>query len=192
VGEGQQVGGGAAALGSRPRSCQAVDEDLPPLIMPVSKPGPGSGGIARMPAASGGGKVMAKLYVIPKMQAGPDEERPLAEVIEEYCSWGRSQGARRGFGWSLTHARLKRSRLDWWADRLGLTVLGDLDGRTLSRAEKAIQGLQAGGASGKSLMNYIEAIKSFCSWCQERDILFENPVKGWAGSTPRPARLAAS
>lgn len=117
--------------------------------------------------------------------------RPFSEVVDEYLAWGRSQGGRGGRPWAAQHARLRKERLGWWVERLGLTTLSDLE-HILPRAEEALRGLQNDGLAGKTLVNYAEALKGLCAWCVTRSYLADHPVKplGNFDTTPEKTRRA--
>lgn len=118
------------------------------------------------------------------LEPHPKEEskhakRPFEEVVEEYLSWGNSQGGRGGKPWGKVHSRMKKSHLTWWQKTLKIKKLGDLDS-ILPKAEKALQELQVQGKSGKTLSNYAGDLNSFCIWCinKSRKYLSENPIEG--------------
>ncbi len=117
--------------------------------------------------------------------------RPFSEAVDEYMTWGESQGGRGGRGWSKVHRRMRRSYLAWWEERLGIEVLADLIG-ILPRIEKALRELQKTGRAGKTLNNYREALSSFSRWAISRGYLSENPLQGSESfdSTPRTQRRA--
>lgn len=102
--------------------------------------------------------------------------RPFEEIKEEYISWGKSQGGRRGKPWSKVHLRMRLSHLTWWQNRLGLTTMEDLKW-ILSKVEAALREIQKQGRSGKTLTNYAEALRGFCNWCVVRGYLEQNPLK---------------
>ena len=114
-----------------------------------------------------------------------------SDVLKEYLAWGESQGGRGGRPWGEHHARQRRARLMWWGERLGFSILADLEGM-LPRAEKALRGLQEAGRAGKTLQNYAEAIGAFCNWCEQRGYLNTDPLKGMASfdTTPLLTRRA--
>ena len=117
--------------------------------------------------------------------------RPFSEVRKEYMAWGESQGGRRGKPWGSTHARNRRSHLEWWEENLALEHLGDLDG-ILPRVEQVLRTLQAQGRSGKTLGNYAESLGALCRWCIRRGYLDTDPLKSLArfDTTPRTKRRA--
>jgi integrase len=117
--------------------------------------------------------------------------RPFAEAAHEWLEWGESQGGRGGRPWGPTHARMRRTHMRWWQDALRLEVLGDLPG-CLPRAEAALRELQAGGATGKTLANYAEALRAFCRWCVDRQYLDQDPLARLAAfdTTPNVRRRA--
>src|SRR5262245_29049938 len=43
-----------------------------------------------------------------------DVPRDFGDVLKEYLAWGEAQGGRGGRPWGETHARMRRSHLDWW------------------------------------------------------------------------------
>ena len=91
-------------------------------------------------------------------------KRSIDLIIKEYLAWGESHGGRGGRPWSLGHAKHCGSRLKWWKEELGLETLADLND-VLPRVEKALQGLQAEGRTGKTLHYYAEGLKALCNWC---------------------------
>ena len=118
-------------------------------------------------------------------------KRPVAEVIEEYLAWGRAQGGRGGRPWAATHLRKRRRLIEYWRERLGLETLGDLEG-CLPLVEAALRELQRDGRVGKTLQNYADGIKSFCSWCVERGYLRSDPLQQLRSfnTSPRTRRRA--
>jgi integrase len=118
-------------------------------------------------------------------------KRPCSEVMTEYLAWGEAQGGRGGRPWGKTHARMRRSHLEWWQECLGLETLSDLYGM-LPRAEKELRGLQRKGRAGKTIANYAEALGAFCDWCKQRGYLAEDPLEGLAAfdTTPQTHRRA--
>ena len=123
--------------------------------------------------------------------ADKHRKRPFAEVKDEYLAWGESQGGRGGRPWAPHHALMRRTHLEWWQERLGLTSLADLEG-ILARVEKALRELQAQGRAGKTLANYAEALHSCCLWCVQRGYLAADPLKGMApfDTSPQTQRRA--
>ena len=119
--------------------------------------------------------------------------RGFAEVRDEYLAWGNSQGGRGGRPWGKGHARMRRSLLAWWEERLELDLLGELDG-ILPRVEEALRELQAGGLTGKSVANRAESLRAFCAWCIGRRYLATDPLDGLApfDTTPATRRRALS
>ncbi len=157
----------------------------------------GTGGTTRRETEKLAARVQAeqdeirKGYRPPPTSASKHASRPVKEVMAEYCEWGESQGGRGGRPWSKVHAGLKRSRLKWWRDRLGLETLADLDG-ILTKAETALRELQEKGRTGKTLMNYSEALKGFTRWAVSRGYLDTEPLKDLDSfdATPRTTRRA--
>jgi integrase len=117
--------------------------------------------------------------------------RPVVEAASEYLEWGRSQGGRGGRPWGKDHSRKRKAHLTWWIGRLGLTVLGDLDG-ILPKVERALRELQAQKRQGKTLANRREALSAFCQWAMARGYLAEDPLKDSIGfdTTPKIRRRA--
>ena len=106
------------------------------------------------------------------------KQRPFEEAKLEYFAWGEAQGGRGGRAWGKDHARNRKARLTWWQEQLELGVLGDLVG-CLPRAEEALRELLSTSA-GKTVANYAEALRSFCSWCRKRGYLDHQPLEGMA------------
>ena len=126
----------------------------------------------------------------------PDERpsndtRPIADTLDEYVAWGMTQGGRGGRPWSVDHQRNRLRHLAWWQEQLMLETLGDLHD-ILPKVEAGIRVLQAQGRSGKTLVNYVEALQAFCAWCVQRHYLPANPLQDLAAidATPRLQRRA--
>jgi len=127
-------------------------------------------------------------YREPPRSASKHAARLYSEAVGEYVSWGLSCGGRGGRGWAKIHARQKQKNLEWWAEHLGLASLGDLPG-ILPRAEAALRELQGRGLSGKSIMDRVESIKSFCRWAERRGFLDHDPTKGLTRFDTTPTRI---
>jgi len=133
----------------------------------------------------------------PPTGARRHRQTPVADVVKQYLAWGGVQGGKHGRPWSFHHARKRKKLLDWWVDRLGLSVLADLDA-SLPRVEEALRDLQglsddrAEGRSGKTLQNYRETIRGFCRWAVQRGYLAADPLAGMASfnTTPQTTRRA--
>ncbi len=117
--------------------------------------------------------------------------RSFDTVVQEYMSWGESQGGRNGHPWSTTHARNRRTHLRWWQEQMGIATLADLPG-ILPRVEVELRGLQRLGRTGKTVANYAEALSALCDWCVQRGYLSDDPLKALApfDTTPQTTRLA--
>ena len=117
--------------------------------------------------------------------------RPIAEAMEEYLAWGRSQGGRGGRPWAKAHAYNREAKLTWWRERLSLETLADMDG-ILPRVEEALRGLQADGRAGNTLQKYSDALTAFCYWCKGRGYLAQYPLDGLVpfDTTPKTKRRA--
>ena len=101
--------------------------------------------------------------------------KSFADFVDEYLEWGDSQGGRQGRAWGKVHLRMRSSHLRWWQEKLGLEALADLEDK-LPRVESELRELQRLGRSGKTLMNYSDALRSFCNWCVRRGYLESNPI----------------
>ena len=118
----------------------------------------------------------ARLSGMPdRSQAEKNASRSFSEVKKEYLDWGKSQGGRGGRPWSVMHAGIKESNLNWWEKELKLKVMADLWG-VLPKAERGLRKLQADKRTGKTLKNYATSLKAFCAWCDKRQYLPENPL----------------
>jgi integrase len=102
-----------------------------------------------------------------------DKARNYAETTAEYLAQGRAKGGRRGFGWAKDHAEKKQCALKWWADRLSLQTIQDIDAALV---EGALRELLASGLAGKTVQGYSEALASFCDWCVSRQYLAADPL----------------
>jgi len=133
-----------------------------------------------------------KGYRPPPTAALRHGKTPFDETAQEYLRWGQSQGGRGGRPWSAGHARMRRSHLQFWQERVNLAVIGDLDG-VLPRVERVLQELQGKGRAivdkdgtlvrkarplgGKTLANYAESLHALCEWCVARNYLDRNPLE---------------
>ncbi len=128
-----------------------------------------------------------------RSSADKHKARPVEEVCAEYMAWGEAQGGRGGRPWGATHARMRRSHLTFWRERLGIESLADLEG-ILPRVEGALRDLQTKGRAGKTVANYAEAMAAFCDWCEDRGYLDIDPLKALAAfdTTPITRRRALS
>ncbi len=111
--------------------------------------------------------------------------RPITEVMGEYLQWGNSQGGLRGGPWSKGHYDHRQVQLEWWTQKLGLTLLKDLDGG-LPRVEAALRDFQGQGRTGKTLSNHADSLRSFCRWCFDRGYLEDDPLKRMQGFDTAP------
>ena len=117
-----------------------------------------------------------------------------SEVKDKYITWGESQGGTGGRPWGEGHAAMRRAHLDWWQERLGLEIVGDLY-NILSKVEGILQQLKAErGLSSTTLQRYAGAIRAFCNWAVKRRYLAENPLAELApyDTTPTEKRRALS
>ena len=123
--------------------------------------------------------------------ADKHRSRPVVEAMDEYLAWGRSQGGIHGRPWCKEHADKRASVLTWWRERLGLSVLADLDG-ILPNVESALRELQDKSFAGGTLRNHFNALHSFCTWCLERGFLADDPLHGAVtyDATPKTERRA--
>ena len=117
--------------------------------------------------------------------------RRVEDVQAEYLAWGEAQGGRGGRPWGVTHARMRRSHLAFWRERLGIESLADLEG-ILPRVEVALRDLLTKGRAGKTVANYAEAMAAFCDWSVQRGYLAVDPLRALApfDTTPTTRRRA--
>lgn len=118
-------------------------------------------------------------------------KREFLVVCQEYIAWGNVQGGHGGRPWGREHARKREAQLVWWGEHLALEVMEDLD-TSLARVESQLRLLQSAGRSGKTIANYAESLRGFCSWCVTRGYLNKNPVEhlGRIDITPVSSRRA--
>ncbi len=121
-------------------------------------------------------------------KADKAKSRPYCELKDEYIAWGETVGGRSSMPWGETHCRMKKSHLNWWEERLGLEVVGDLYD-ILPQVEAALRDLQAAGRSGKTLANYSESICSLCDWAEKRGYLMNDPLKHLSTWNTRPQSI---
>jgi integrase len=116
--------------------------------------------------------------------------RPIRDVSEEYLEAGAANGGLRGKPWGDGHLRHKRSILEWWAEKLALRVLADLDSNAiLGRVESALREIRKGGLTSKTCRNRAEALKSFTRWCVRLAYLENDPLKRLTQYDPSPTTL---
>ena len=113
--------------------------------------------------------------------------RSFEEVKDEYLAWGETQGGRRGRPWGTTHARMRRSYLKRWQAQLNLSSLADLPG-IFPRVEKALRAF-AQDRTGKTVMNYVEALSAFCDWCVQRGYLEADPLQNLVAFDTEPQTI---
>ena len=112
------------------------------------------------------------------VEESPEEmhrDDPFDEIVAAYIAWGEAQGGLIGGSWSPVHAAEKRAKMKYWKEHLRLETLGDLQGK-LPEAEARLRELKR-GRTNKTLNGYVDALKSLCTWCVERDFLAENPFR---------------
>ena len=112
------------------------------------------------------------------VEESPEEmhrDDPFDEIAAAYIAWGEAQGGLIGGSWSPVHAAEKRAKLKYWKESLHLETLGDLQGK-LPVAEACLRDLKR-GRTNKTLNGYVDALKSLCTWCVDRDFLEENPFR---------------
>ena len=102
-------------------------------------------------------------------------DEPIDDIVSAYMAWGEAQGGLIGGAWSATHASEKRAKLAYWKEKLRLETVGDLQGK-LPVAEACLRELKP-GRTNKTLNGYVDALKSLCAWCVERDYLSDNPFR---------------
>ena len=112
--------------------------------------------------------------VLPR-PAAADRHTAFSKVVAEHVAWGSSQGGWRGRPWGRTHHRMRASHLEWWADRVGLAILGDLED-ALPRVEAVLRELKVQGLSGRTVNSYGEALHALCHWCVKGRYLVVNPL----------------
>ena len=127
-------------------------------------------------------------YREPPKSASKHKAMPYSEATGQYTAWGTAQGGRGGRAWGRVHARMRKSTLTWWGERLNLRTLSDL-ADCLPRVEAALRELQSAGRSGKTLQNCAESLKAFCAWAVERGYLADNPLARLGGFNTTPQRI---
>ncbi len=103
-------------------------------------------------------------------------ERPFDDVLEEYMTWGKTQGGRRGLPWDDEHADKKERDLKFWQDTLGLKAIGDTAG-ILRKVEAACRDMFATGKSGKTVSNKVQNLRGMLLWCFRRGHIDGNPLR---------------
>jgi len=86
---------------------------------------------------------------------------------------------------------MRQTHLKWWPEQVALKSMSNLSG-ILPSVEAALRKLKEGGSSGKTLQNYVDSLRSFLLWCEERDYLDCNPLKKLKpfDTTPKTTRRA--
>ena len=110
-------------------------------------------------------------------------------MCDEYLAWGRKQGGKNRKPWSEKHARNRSAQLRWWQKQLEFEFLGDLaTGDLLARAEIELRAM-SDVRTGRTVMNYAEALAAFCDWCLQRGYLESDPLKNLVGFDTTPTRI---
>jgi integrase len=114
-----------------------------------------------------------------------------AEAVAKYLKWGKAQGGLNGRPWSDKHYKMRLNHLSYWGDELQIETLGDMV-NCLGDVETAIQDMKTAGKSGKTIKNYVGALKAFASWCVDRDYFELHPLRKLSSidSTPVTTRRA--
>ena len=111
-------------------------------------------------------------------------------ALEEHMKWGRFEGGRGGYPWSIVHARDRESYVSWCINELGWEKVGDLDA-SLPEVEKAMQKLASEGRphrnapdkrrrkplSRKTIKEVRAHLSGFCNWCIDEGYLTKNPLE---------------
>lgn len=120
-----------------------------------------------------------------------DTNRLFKTVAKEYLDWGKAQGGLGGRPWGWKHAIKKEALLDYWQRELNIKSLSDLD-NIMPRVEKVLRAIKESGRAGKTVLNYVEALTAFCSWCVKRGYLDKHPLKNLTtfDLTPKSVRRA--
>ena len=128
-------------------------------------------------------------YKPPPTSATRHRKRSFVEMCDEYLDWGRKQGGKNRKPWSEKHARNRSAQLRWWQQQLGFEFLGDLaTGDLLARSEVELRAM-SDKRTGRTVMNYAEALAAFCDWCVQRGYLENDPLKNLVGFDTTPSRI---
>lgn len=112
------------------------------------------------------------------------KSRPIAQIVDEYISWGAASGGRYGRPWP-SKSRLQKMRwLAWWTEELGLRVLGDI-GR--AEVEQAAGRMRTRGLAPKSIKSTVSCLQAFCNWAVRREYMERTPL----ASMPMDVRAKA-
>lgn len=116
-------------------------------------------------------------------------DRPFAEVKEEYLSWGTAQGGRGGRPWGKGYARTSRIRLEYWEKLLKLRLMSDLE-NILPTVEKQCHKRLAEGIAGKTVHHEVNSLHALCRWGEKRKYLSGDPLEnlGRFNTAPRVIR----
>ncbi len=128
-----------------------------------------------------------------RIKLGLDTSRVVCvwNYINQYLTWGRSQGGKKNEGWSKEHAQKRETKIYWWRDRLGKKLTVEQFMGIRSAVDSEIRQLQEGGRTRRTVQTYGEAIKAFATYLLSRGIIKENPVAGLKlgrGKTKRQRR----
>jgi site-specific recombinase XerC len=82
---------------------------------------------------------------------------------------------------------MRSSYLKRWQSQLNLLSLADLPG-IFPRVEKALRAF-AQDRTGKTAMNYAEALSAFCDWCVQRGYLEADPLKDLVAFDTEPQTI---
>ena len=107
---------------------------------------------------------------------------PIQQVVDEYMTWGMTQGGLYGRPWTTNGTQAKRANFAFWIASLGLATLSDID---LPRVEKVVRDLLPVLAA-KTVDHRVMNLKSLINWAIRRGYIRHNPLAGMAALDVRP------
>ena len=129
----------------------------------------------------------------PRSKAERSRDLAFDTLLADYMAWGCAKGGRGGRPWSADYTKLRRRQLTWWAERLTLKTLCDLED-ILDDVEKASFDLHRAGDSGKTINDKVSSLSALCAWCVKRELLEKHPLSALDSynSAPKIQRRAAT
>ncbi|HLP41241.1 MAG TPA: site-specific integrase [Fibrobacteria bacterium] len=109
------------------------------------------------------------------------KKKALPELIEMWLGEMAQSGGKQNYPSSPQHVSNMRSKLAFWVDALGFASPAEVNRAEVLAAARKIPV----GASTQEV--YIQAIRSFLSWCVKNDFLSRNPLFGHRKQAAEPA-----
>lgn len=102
-----------------------------------------------------------------------NDREPITRRVEDYLTWGRSQGGVGGLPWAAGHAYHVQLYLNWWVKALHLQTLTDINQGSF-RAQLVVLSSQHVPSTVNS---YARKLTKFCKWCIDGGLMREMPIR---------------